>query len=340
MKRKIAAALVVAMIMALCVPFCTPLTASALDMPNVQEIFDKAQFTDSTGYTINYRIFLPEDYSEDKEYPLLLFFHGAGSKGNDNESQLNAGVQQMFTYSGGNVRNSIVIAPQCPLLSPDTAKWVDVPNWVDGCKYSTMIIPESTQMKAVVELLGYVRDTYSTDESRWYVTGLSMGGFATWDIIVRHPELWAAAVPLCGGADYRKASVIKDLPIWTFHGDQDPTVPIHGTNEMVAALKAAGSTVVKYNVLQGQKHDIWNGVYSYTSMWTWMYKQQKAMPEVTETQATVTEPQATETQAAVTDLVTEPPVESGCASALGTSVLTLTAVAAGAVALTKKKKRK
>jgi predicted peptidase len=334
MKRKILMILAMALTLSMGAPIC----ASALDMPNVQEIFDKKVYEASDGYKLNYRIYLPDGYSKDKEYPLLLFFHGAGSKGNDNETQLNTGVQQMFTYSGGKVRDSIVIAPQCPLLSPDTAKWVNVPNWVDGCNYSTDLIAESQQMKAVVELLGYIRENYSTDESRWYVTGLSMGGFATWDIIVRHPELWAAAVPVCGGGDHRKANVIKDMPIWTFHGDQDPTVPYYGTENIVAKLREAGSTQIKYNKLEGQKHDIWNGVYSFTTMWGWLYQQQKQMPIETDPVETdaVTEP-VTENTPNATEPTTN---EGGCGGSLGVSALGLAAVAGGATAVCKKKKKK
>lgn len=335
MKRKIISVVAMALLLAI----GTPVAASALEFPNVQEIFDKKTFKASDGYELNYRIHLPDDYSPDKEYPMLLFLHGAGAKGNDNEKQLTQGVQQMFTYSAGKVSDSIVIAPQCPLLSPDTAKWVNVSDWVSGCNYDSEKIAESQQMKAVVELLDYIRENYSTDESRWYVTGLSMGGFATWDMIVRHPELWAAAVPLCGGADYRKASVIKDLPIWTFHGDEDPTVPIRGTEQMVNALKDAGSTTIKYNKLSGQKHDIWNGVYSYTIMWNWLYEQKKEMPA--ETEPVVTEPVETKPVTDTTPDVTEPaPKENGCFGSIGASALAVAAVAGGATAMAKKKKKK
>ena len=334
MKKK----LLFILVMALTLSIGAPAVASAASFPDVQTIFDKKVFEASDGYKLNYRIYLPEDYSADKEYPLLLFFHGAGEKGNDNESQLKTGVQNMFSYSIGKVADSIVIAPQCPLLDPDTAKWVNVPNWVDGCNYSTDEIAESQQMKAVVELLDHIRENYSTDESRWYVTGLSMGGFATWDMIVRHPELWAAAVPVCGGGDYRKAEVIKDMPIWTFHGDQDPTVPYTGTEKIVESLKAAGSTTIKYNKLEGQRHDIWSGVYANTIMWNWMYSQQKSEP--VETQPIVTEPVTSDTVIDTAPDTTEPvSADDGCGSSLGMSALALAATVGTTAALSKKKKK-
>ena len=319
----------------------------------IQEIFDKAVFTASDGYKLNYRIYVPDDYSAEKEYPLVLFFHGAGSKGNENENQLNAGVPQMFANPAHGVDRCIVIAPQCPLLFPDTAKWVNVPNWVDGCTYSTEQIPESVQMKAVVELLGEIRESYSTDENRWYVTGLSMGGFATWDIIVRHPELWAAAVPVCGGADYRKAEVIKDLPIWTFHGLKDPTVPYRGTEKMVNELKAAGSTKIKYTEFPEGQHNIWTPVYSTAEVYEWLFAQVKSDPAEEkdpattdtvetgeETTAAPENPETSET-APSTDAATDDAsngAKPGCGSVAGAAATAILATAGAAVTVIRKKK--
>ena len=310
------------------------------DTMNVEEIFEKKVHVTESGYTLNYRLYLPDDYSADKEYPVVLFFHGAGEKGNDNTTQLRLGVTNMFTYSYGKMEQSIVIAPQCPLLNPDTAKWVNVPNWVDGCSYSTDAIAESEHMKAVVDLLDDIRADYSTDESRWYVTGLSMGGFATWDIIIRHPEMWAAAAPLCGGADYRKAEVIKDLPIWTFHGTADPTVPYQGTVKMVNTLKELGSTTIKYTEMKDAQHNIWNAVYSLPTLYTWMFSQSRPTPEVeSDTDTAATDTEAVE-QSVVenTQTQTEQPVEKkGCGSAVGIGTVAVMATAGVAVMATRKK---
>ena len=311
------------------------------DAPNLEEIFEKKVHQTADGYKLNYRLYLPDDYSTDKKYPVILFFHGAGEKENDNTKQLRAGLPNMFTYSNGKVQECIVIAPQCPLLTPDTAKWVNVPNWVDGCSYSTESIPESEHMKAVVDLLGVIRSDYSTDESRWYVTGLSMGGFATWDIIVRHPEIWAAAAPLCGGADYRKAEVVKDLPIWTFHGTADPTVPYTGTEKMVNALKELGSTTIKYTPMDNFQHNIWSAVYSNPLLYSWMFAQVK--PAAAVDSNTETQPEATETvandsaEATDTQTDTTPVEEKGCGSAVGIGAAAVMATAGVAVLATRKK---
>lgn len=306
---------------------------------NVQDLFLKKEHVTEDGYTLKYRLHLPEDYSEDKQYPVILFFHGAGEKGNDNETQFKTGVvEHMFTYSYGKVAQSIVIAPQCPLLTPDTAKWVDVPNWKDYCTYSTDSIPESKHMKAVVDLLDNIKKDYSTDESRWYVTGLSMGGFATWDIIVRHTEIWAAAVPVCGGADASKAERLKDMPIWTFHGLEDPTVPYRGTEKMVNTLKALGSTSIKYNAMAGYQHNIWTPVYKNPQVYTWLFKQSKPVTaDITDTQAPVTEETAAEETTAAQ---TEAPAENkGCGSVIGVGAGAVLAATGGAVAFTRKKRK-
>lgn len=334
--KKLKRIIITVLIMATVTAMGAPLAASAAT-PDLTQIMQAKTHTTSDGYELKYRIYVPDDYSPDKKYPLVLFFHGAGEKGNDNATQLKTGITTIFSFSNSEIYQSIVIAPQCPLLTPDTAKWVDVPNWVDGCSYSTDLIPESKPMKAVVDLLGAVRESYSTDVNRWYVTGLSMGGFATWDIITRHPELWAAAAPVCGGADYRKAELIKDLPIWTFHGLQDPTVPYQGTEKMVNRLKEIGSTSIKYTEIASGKHDIWSGVYSTYPLYTWMFSQTRPEPEVTETEAQTTAP-VTEAPVTETEAQTEAPEKSGCGASA--AALPLTAVVgASAVALKKKRKK-
>ncbi|MDD4496475.1 MAG: prolyl oligopeptidase family serine peptidase, partial [Eubacteriales bacterium] len=112
---------------------------------------------------------------------------------------------------------------------------------------------------------------YSIDKSRIYVTGLSLGGFGTWDIISRHPELFAAAIPVCGGGDPSYAEVLVDMPIWTFHGSADSIVPVEGTREMVEALKAAGSELIKYTEYENAEHNVWNMAYVEDDLLTWLF---------------------------------------------------------------------
>ena len=234
---------------------------------DMTKLFNEGRFTGSNGVTLPYRLFLPAYYSIEKKYPLILFMHGAGERGTDNQQQLR-GFAEPFRYENAPIYQAIVLAPQCP---PDK-KWVNVPKWHN---YSVDEIAESEELRVVIELLLGIQDRYSVDKDRVYCTGLSMGGFATWDMAVRHKELFCAIAPVCGGADDSAASVLVDMPIWTFHGDADPTVPMEGTSKMVNALRSAGNTAVKYDVLQGKKHDIWHPVYARTELFDWMFSQKR-----------------------------------------------------------------
>ena len=114
------------------------------------------------------------------------------------------------------------------------------------------------------------------DRSRVYVTGLSMGGYGTWDIVSRKPEWFAAALPVCGGADLEKAAVLRDLPIWAFHGDLDRTVPTLRSRNMVKALWEVGGNV-KYSELPGVAHCSWIQAYSSSTALDWLYAQRRRL---------------------------------------------------------------
>jgi predicted peptidase len=131
----------------------------------------------------------------------------------------------------------------------------------------------SNELAAVMELLYAIEDEFSTDDNRYYVTGLSMGGFGTWDLLMRYPEVFAAGVPICGGADPSYAEVLKDVPIYTVHSTDDPTVPVMGTQAMVKALKEAGSLLIFYEELEGFGHGVWNWTAEQADIWEWLFTQ-------------------------------------------------------------------
>ena len=229
-------------------------------------------FTDSNGTTIQYRIFVPYDYDPNKAYPLLLSMHGAGESFIKEEEDLSSSMRvlcNLFNIKNTPVTDAIIISPQCPQETGD--KWVDT-NWSDG-NYSTTKRKETKWLKAVVELIAHIESEYSIDTDRRYIGGLSMGGFATWDLIVRHTELFAAAVPICGGADPAMAEKLRDFPIYTSHGDADNVVPVDGTREMVEALRAAGNTKVIYDELPGAGHVIWHTVTQNPDVINWLFEQ-------------------------------------------------------------------
>jgi predicted peptidase len=127
-------------------------------------------------------------------------------------------------------------------------------------------------MSALFELLDSFIDSHPVDRQRIYLTGLSMGGFGTWDAIARRPDFFAAAIPICGGGDLKTASRIKDLPIWCFHGGADPVVAVELSRTMVDAIKAAGGHP-KYTEYEGVAHDSWTQTYKNNELFQWLFQQ-------------------------------------------------------------------
>ncbi len=240
-----------------------------LNRTTILAAFKQESFTSSTGKVIPYSIYVPSNYDKSKDYPVVTFLHGAGERGNDNLKQLNNMVWELFAYSTDEMSNAIVIAPQCP----EGNQWVDTP-WANG-NYSTSTVSESDELKAVVELIEKINKDYSTDSKRQYAIGLSMGGFGVWDLIMRHTKMFTAAIPVCGGADPSMAAALKNFPVYTLHGDSDPTVPVVGTRAMVQALNDVGNTVFRYDEVAGGQHNVWTHTATQTDAVKWMFKKTK-----------------------------------------------------------------
>lgn len=249
---------IICIILAL-VLLCVPLSASA----SVNVYSDsKAEFFVNGEDILLYRLILPEDYNSNNTYPLILFLHGAGERGSDNTKQLNNCVQNI----ANSAPNAIIVAPQCT----EGNQWVDTP-W-SNVSYSTDTVAESNELQMVMMLLEKLKKEYSVDKDRIYVSGISMGGFGTWDLITRHPNTFAAAIPVCGGADSSKAEVVKDIPIYTFHGESDWDVPVAGTRAMVEAIKTAGGNKITYTEYAGRGHNIWDDAFATTGLFDNLFK--------------------------------------------------------------------
>lgn len=254
--------------------------------------FDK-QVYDDNGYQLNYCLYEPEDLNKSTdERPIIIFLHGAGERGSDNESQLKNAILKVVGDDKDNQwSESVVIAPQCPSSTGgntnsdvnDPNKWAET-NWQKG-NYVQANVPESKPMHALAELIKeYVALDY-IDADRVYVVGLSMGGFGTWDLISRYPELFAAAVPICGGGPTDKIDVLKNIPIFTFHGTSDGSVPYSGTEGMYNAITAAGGNRILFKTFQGAGHGIWDNAITFTGDGTlpaledWLFNQNKQNPD-------------------------------------------------------------
>lgn len=195
--------------------------------------------------SLKYLLYLPKGYGEkkDQKWPVLLFLHGAGERGNDLNLVKKHGPPKLI--EAGKDLPFIVVSPQCPITS-----W-----W-----------PE--QVDALVGLLDEIESKYAVDREREYVTGLSMGGFGTWALATRYPGRFAALAPICGGGDRFLVNRLKGVPVWVFHGAKDPTVPLQSSTEMVEALKRAGGDV-QLTVYPEAQHDSWTETYNNPKLYEW-----------------------------------------------------------------------
>lgn len=234
----------------------------AADLP-----LEKRTYTDSDGKTLPYRLLKPDDYDAKKTYPLVIFLHGAGERGDDNEKQLVHGVPEFAKAENRQKYPCFLIAPQCPAK----AKWVEV-DW--GAETHKQPEKPAEPMRLTLDLIGALQKEFSIDPRRIYVTGLSMGGYGTWDLVARKPELFAAAVPICGGGDEATAEKIAKLPIWVFHGAKDTAVKVSRSRNMIEALKKAGGNP-KYTEYPDEAHASWVPAYRDAEMFKWLFAQKR-----------------------------------------------------------------
>ncbi|MEL6945803.1 MAG: prolyl oligopeptidase family serine peptidase, partial [Bacteroidota bacterium] len=202
--------------------------------------FEKRNFTSLEGTTLPYRILYPENYDESKSYPLLLFLHGAGERGNDNEAQLKHGAQ-LFLESENRVKYpAIVVFPQCP--KEDYWARVERNREKKEWKYPFFEKPTNA-LGAVIELLDQLIRKESVDTDRIYIAGLSMGGMGTFELLSRRPDLFAAATPICGGGNLLMTErYARNTDFWIFHGDEDVVVPVDLSRNMYKRLQNLGAT--------------------------------------------------------------------------------------------------
>jgi len=198
----------------------------------------------------NYLLFLPETYGkEQKRWPLMLFLHGAGERGDDlNKVKVHGPPkivekQKDFPF--------IVVSPQCP-----EGDW-----WT-----------EKTEM--LINLLDDIVANYDVDTERIYLTGLSMGGYGSWALASEYPERFAAVVPICGGGNRIMAIKLKDVPIWAFHGAKDSVVPVEESKELVEAINARGGNA-KLTIYPDANHDSWTETYNNQEVYDWLLEHRR-----------------------------------------------------------------
>lgn len=242
-------------------------SAIALPSPALQtertNSFVERSHANARGDKMPYLLFLPPGYNKREQYPLVLWLHGGGSRGDDLKVLLAYGEQHGpgFLARADNQAKfpSLIIAPQCPANrfwdNPESAQ----PN---------------TEMKLVLEILDRVQAEYSVDKNRLYVMGMSLGGYGTWGMIARRPGMFAAAVPICGGGNTANAAAMKQTAIWAFHGDEDEMVSVKESQRMIAAIKNAGGNP-RYTEYKGVGHNSWVRAFAEPELLSWMFRQKR-----------------------------------------------------------------
>jgi predicted peptidase len=234
----------------------------AMAQEKAASLFDRLLFT-SQNDTLPYRLLKPVSPGSKESYPLVIFLHGAGERGNDNEVQL-IHIKDIFLNEVNRGKYPCyVLAPQCPKKE----KWANYDFVGDQVKLAET---PSNPMKMLISLIDKLSKEYSIDQSKIYITGLSMGGFGTWDLIARYPNKFAAAIPICGGGDPRTAPAIKHIPLWAFHGSKDSVVPPLGSRRMIQALQQAGG-FPGYTEYPDVEHNSWVYAYKEPHLIHWMF---------------------------------------------------------------------
>jgi predicted esterase/lysophospholipase L1-like esterase len=246
-----------------------PVVAAAQAKPNVETGFlDRSVTVDGRAY--RYQIFVPASYSPSQRWPVILFLHGAGERGSDGYLQTQVGLPPAIRQNPARFP-AIAVFPQATADS----------SWT------------GTLARVAVMALDQTTREYQTDPSRVYLTGLSMGGNGTWYVAYRNPKRFAAIAPICSwvspqfwkvdpvvpadsGEHFSAlARQLRQMPIWIFHGEVDPAVPVDESRKAFAALQAAGAPV-QYSEVPGTGHDSWDPAYNSPKFWTWLFAQRRS----------------------------------------------------------------
>lgn len=273
-------------------PTPTP-PATPSPTPTQPNTFVTHIYTDAQGLSMTYYLYVPTNYNPLQKYPLVLLLHGGGERSiagytaaEDRTVIFNRKYVQVWgpTYS----------APYSPHIQQRWPCFVVIPQiqypqqWVDTPvpQGSYTMNPQPTPwLQMAKDILDSLQHQYTgIDSNRLYITGLSLGGYGVWDAIERWPNYFAAAAPIAGAGDPSKAAELVNLPIWDFHGSADTVIPVSGSHDMMAAIKAAGGHP-RYTEFPGAGHEIWDFVYSLTGtstrvvgFYTWLFSQSKQVP--------------------------------------------------------------
>lgn len=239
--------------------------------PGYVRDFESSRFTlADPGERLWYRQISPDTLDSEKLYPLVIFLHGYGERGDDNSSHLRICGKELHSFIKAEMEDLFVLMPQCP----DDMRWVrymrpigSPPHKMD--KYPTL--PQQLVEKLIEEKMA----TLPIDPERIYIGGFSMGGFGAMELLVRRPDLFAGGISICAGGDPNMVEHCKAIPIWLFHGTEDSIVVPEYSQATFKALRSYGSSTAKLSMLPGTGHDAWRNTCKDADVWKWLLKQKK-----------------------------------------------------------------
>ncbi len=248
--------------------FSLHMSAAVQEQPAREDLVTR-EWKDADGITVPCQIYLPLHYDKSKKYPLVLCLHGAGDMHSAPYAARTAASTALLVPGMRSKYPAFLLVPQT------TTGWAKRPER-KGNIVSAGIQSESAALKLVMQGLADVMKEYSVDADRVYVSGQSMGGVGTWSLILHHPEVFAAAVPICGVGDPQQAANIR-CPVWVFHGAEDKTVPVACSRDMVQAMNKAGLTV-KYTEFPEVGHASWKLAWNEKELAPWLFVQCRKKP--------------------------------------------------------------
>lgn len=237
-------------------------------MPSPNAEYARYTYEDSLHNRMPYRMLSPEDIKEGEKYPLVIFLHGSGERGDDNETQLTNGASIFANPVNLRRYPAYVVFPQCRDRSWTTK--VEPKIFMPGAQ----VPPESLAERQVMGIIDNVIKDHPIDTSRIYILGISMGGIAVYDLAYRYPERFAAAVPICGAVNPDRLKNTSDISFLIFHGAQDEEVPVLCSRKAYMMLDSIGAKV-DYVEFAGEGHECWTSAFNYPTLLPWLFAQTK-----------------------------------------------------------------
>ncbi|WP_420574647.1 prolyl oligopeptidase family serine peptidase [Kordia sp.] len=248
------------------VVFCTLVTA--------QEDLYKHRIHSEGKDTLKYRIMYPKDFSETKQYPVVLFLHGAGERGSDNQKQLLHGSKLFANTTNRDSFPAIIVFPQCPKNS----YWSNAE--IDRSSYPiNLVFPKNKKstksMQLVMSLMQELTSKNYVNKNKIYVGGLSMGGMGTFEILSRLPDMFAAAFAICGDGNAELTKkYAKKVDMWIFHGAEDNVIDPKGSIKMVSAILNNGGKP-NFTLYANANHNSWDLAFAESKLLSWLFSKSK-----------------------------------------------------------------